>query len=195
VADTARDLVYWYFPSNASATGAIDTQLVYNYRLDRWGKRTISIQTALQYSSGQITYDGLGSLYSTYDDLPEIPYDSPFWLVDSAIPGVFQGNTLYSLTGTPGASYLQTGDFGDLITYNMLKRCSPRYRVLPTAASATNFYRESFGSSPTQDQTIPYMRNGFDFRREALWHRLRLDFTGSMTINGLDIALERGGQR
>lgn len=134
VADTARDLVYWYFPSNASASGAIDTQLVYNYRSDRWGKRSISIQTALQYSSGQITYDGLGSLYSTYDDLPEIPYDSPFWLTDSAIPGVFQGNTLYSLTGTPGASFLQTGDFGDMIQYNMLKRCSPRYRVKPTSA-------------------------------------------------------------
>lgn len=104
VADTARDLVYWYFPSNSSTTGALDTQLVYNYRLDRWGKRSISIQTALQYSSGQITYDSLGTLYSTYDNLPDIPYDSPFWLLDSTIPGVFQGNVLYSLTGSPGAS-------------------------------------------------------------------------------------------
>jgi len=43
VADTARDLVYWYFPSKSSVTGALDTQLVYNYRLDRWGKRSIAI--------------------------------------------------------------------------------------------------------------------------------------------------------
>lgn len=43
VADTARDLVYWYFPSLSSTSGALDTQLVYNYRLDRWGKRAIGI--------------------------------------------------------------------------------------------------------------------------------------------------------
>lgn len=195
LADTARDLVYWYYPSTASTTGAIDSALVYNYRTDRWGKWAISIQTALQYSSGQITYDGLGSLYSTYDSLPDIPYDSPFWLVDSTIPGVFQGNTLYSLTGTPGPAYMVTGDFGDMTGYTMLKRVTPRYRVRPVAAQAVNFYRGQFGDMPTQDATIQYARNGFDFRRESLWHRVRMDTVGTMTINGLDIVFEPGGQR
>ena len=88
VADVTRSLIYWYFPSNASGDGSIDTVLVYNYRTDRWGKWSVSIQTAVQYSTGQITYDSLGTLYTTYDDLPTITYDSPFWLGDAGIPGV-----------------------------------------------------------------------------------------------------------
>lgn len=121
MADTARNLVYWYYPSNASTTGAIDSALVYNYKTDRWGKWSVAVQTAVQYSSGQTTYDGLGTLYSTYDDLPSIPYDSPFWLSDSTVPGVFQGGVLYSLTGTPGASSVTTFDFGDMIDFSTLQ--------------------------------------------------------------------------
>lgn len=121
VADTARNLVYWYYPSTASTTGAIDSALVYNYRTDRWGKWAVSIQTAVQYSSGQITYDGLGALYATYDDLPSIAYDSPFWLADSTVPGVFQSGVLYSLTGTPGASTITTFDFGDSTDFSTLQ--------------------------------------------------------------------------
>lgn len=89
VADLPRDLVYWYYPSTASTTGALDSVLIYNFRTDRWGKQALSVDAVLQYSSGQVTYDGLGALYSTYDSLPSIAYDSTFWLVDSTIPGVF----------------------------------------------------------------------------------------------------------
>lgn len=106
VADPARDLVYWYYPSTASTDGSLDKCLIYNYRKDRWGKRDIAVQAAVQYSSGQITYDGLGSLYALYDDLPNIAYDSPFWLSDSTVPGVIADDTLYSLTGVPGDTWL-----------------------------------------------------------------------------------------
>lgn len=175
VADQARDLVYWYYPSVASSDGALDSCLIYNYRQDRWGKRSIAIQGAVQYSSGQITYDGLGALYSTYDDLPSIPYDSPFWLSDATIPGVLQGDRLYSLTGTPGASFIQSGDFGDLTDYTFLSRVTPRYRVSPTTSVGTNFYSYSLGDIPTQDSTLAWSRGRFDFRRDARWHRLRID--------------------
>jgi hypothetical protein len=77
--------------------------------------------------------------------MPEIAYDSPFWLSDQTLPGVFIGSVLYSLTGTPGASWLKTGDFGDMTDYAYLSRVTPRYRIEPTAASATNFYRFSLG--------------------------------------------------
>lgn len=187
VSDPARDLVYWYYPSVASADGSLDSCLIYNYRKDRWGKRAISIQAAVQYTSGQITYDGLGALYSTYDDLPDIPYDSPFWLSDSTIPGVLQGDSLFSLTGTPEDSWLQTGDFGDMTDYSFLSRITPRYRINPAAATGTNFYSYTLGDTPIQDSTIALSRRRFDFRRDALWHRLRIDQTGSALINGIDV--------
>src|SRR3546814_958797 len=79
VVDKPRDLIYWYYPSAASS-GELDSVLIYNYRTDRWGKQARAITAALQYSSGQISYDDLGTLYSTYDDLPDIAYDSTIWL-------------------------------------------------------------------------------------------------------------------
>lgn len=187
--DHVRGLVYWFFPS-VNGGGALDSCLIYNYKTDRWGKWAVTIQTAVQYSSGQITYDGLGTLYSTYDDLPSISFDSPFWLADQTIPGVFIGNTLQSLTGEPGQTTMVTGDFGDLIDYSFLSRVTPRFTRKPTTSTATNFYRNEVGDSPVSDSTISLSRGRFDFRRAARFHRLRLTQTGAMTINGLDLAID-----
>lgn len=83
VVDRGRTLIYWYYPSGSSVGGAIDSVLTYNYRTGRFGRQRIAIQAAVQYSSGQITYDSPGSLAGlTYDTLPEIAYDSSFWLTD-----------------------------------------------------------------------------------------------------------------
>ena len=142
----------------------------------------------MQYSSGQITYDAPGTLSGlTYDQLPEIAYDSPFWLVDQTIPGVLIGNVLYSLTGDPGTSWLRTGDFGDMNDYSTLGRATPRYRTIPATASGTNFYRATLGEAATQDSTITISRGRFDFRRDSRWHSVRIDQTGRATINGIDI--------
>lgn len=186
--DRARSLVYWYFPS-VNSGGTLDSCVVYNYLTDRWGKWSVSIQAAVQYSSGQITYDGLGDLYSTYDDLPDIGFDSPFWLADQTIPGVFIGDSLYSLTGEPGASTMVTGDFGDMTDFSFLSRVTPRYTRKPSTATATNYYRNEIGDSPTTDATIELSRGRFDFRRSARWHRLRMTQSGAMTVNGVDVAL------
>lgn len=189
-ADLARDLVYWYFPSTAS-TGTCDTCVVYNLRTNRWGKFTRAIEAVIQYSSGNVTFDGLGSLYATYDDLPNISYDSPFWITDNTVPGVIgTDHKLYSLTGVPGASYLVTGDMGDETGYSLLRRVTPRYRLTPAAGQGTNFYRYDLGTDPVQDQTVPQSAGRFDFLREARWHRVRFDWSGSVTLNAItpDIA-------
>ncbi|MBB3226994.1 hypothetical protein FHW69_001595 [Luteibacter sp. Sphag1AF] len=109
--------------------------VVYNIRTNKWGKFSRSIEAVIQYSSGTVTYDGLGSLYSTYDNLPNIAYDSPFWIADNTVPGVIStDHKLYSLTGVPGPSYIVTGDIGDETNYSLLKRVTPRYRITPPSA-------------------------------------------------------------
>lgn len=188
-ADLTRDLVYWYFPSTAS-TGVCDTCVVYNIRTNKWGKFARSIEAVLQYASGSITYEGLGTLYANYDDLPNIRYDSPFWLSDDTVPAVLgTDHKLYSLTGVPGSSYIVTGDVGDETHYSLLRRITPRYRLTPPTAQATNFYRYDLGTDPVQDGTVTQDRNRFDFHRDARWHRVRMDWTGSVTLDGytLDI--------
>lgn len=193
-ADLARDLVYWYYPSVNSSNGEIDSCLVYNIKRDRWGKWSVPVQAVVQYSSGQITYDTIGTMFATYDELPNIAYDSPFWISDQTIPGVFIGNTLYSLTGTPGESFALTGDYGDLTDYTFLRRVTPRYLVNPAAATCTNFYRLNVGDAPVPDQTAPLSRGRFDFRRSCRWHRVRIQQTGACTLNGIDIDLQSSGR-
>jgi len=94
---------------------------------------------------------------------------------------------LYSLTGAPGASWLKTGDFGDLTQYSFMRRVSPRYRVTPSAGSATNYYRDTLGETATTDATASLSRSRFDFRRAARWHSVRIDHTGPVSLDGLDV--------
>lgn len=87
--DVPRSLVYWYYPSVNSTDGALDSCIVLNTLTGKWGHWTVNTQVPVLYVSGAITYHGLGALYATYDDLPDIAYDSPFWLSDQTVPGVF----------------------------------------------------------------------------------------------------------
>src|SRR3546814_16832958 len=106
-------------------------------------------------------------LDSTNDDLPEIAYGSTFWLSDSHTPAVFVGSQLYTVNGSPGASWFKTGDFGDMTGYSMLRRATPRYRTTPTSGRGTNYYRATLGESAAQDATNEMMRSRFDFRRAS----------------------------
>lgn len=189
--DVPRGLIYWHYPSIRSASGALDSVLVYNYRTNQWGKQALSVDVPLVYFSPQVTYDGLGALYSTYDDLPSITYDSPFWLNSQNLPAVFQSSVLYTLTGTPGDWSLTTGDFGDLVLWTYMDRVSPRWRRTPTEATATNFYRESLGDDRVADATIAMDRKRFDFRRDARWHSVEIEGSGRMTLDGLDVNIPR----
>lgn len=189
VADIPRDLVYWYYPSTASS-GELDACLVYNFRTNQWGKQAIGVQAALLYSSSQITYDSLGTLYSTYDSLPDIAYDSSFWLASAQAPAVIQGGVLKTITGEPGPSWLVTGDVGDMDNYLFADRFKPRFRQAPATATLTNFYREDLGDPRIQDATVPMQRRRFDFRRSSHWHSFRLSFLGRMAINGFSLAID-----
>src|SRR5690606_12376848 len=186
--DRARALVYWHFPT-VNGGGSLDGCVIYNIKTGQWGKWAVTIQAAVQYSCGQITYDTLGDSYTSYDALPSISFDYPFWLADQTIPGVFIGNSVMSLTGEPGESALVTGDFGDMTDFTYLSRVTPRYTRSPTSATAKNFYRNELGDTPTGDSTVGLSRGRFDFRRSARWHRIRMTQTGAMTVNGLDVAI------
>lgn len=189
--DVPRGLIYWHYPSIRSASGALDSMVVYNYRTNQWGKQALSVDVPLTYFSAQVTYDGLGTLYTTYDDLPAIAYDSPFWLQSQTLPAVFQSSSLFTLTGTPGAWSLTTGDFGDMVQWFYMDRITPRWRRTPGTSTATNFYRETLGDTRTADTTIAMSRKRFDFRRSAHWHSVTIAGSGTATLDGLDVNIKR----
>jgi hypothetical protein len=75
--DRATQTIYWFYPSGSD--GTLNSCLVYHYGTQRWGAFDLTILDVLEAVTSTITYDSIGSLYSTYDDLPAISYDSPFW--------------------------------------------------------------------------------------------------------------------
>lgn len=184
--DRARAMVIWYFPSLASSSGDPDKAAVYNYRSGRWGRADLSIEAAAEYVSSQITYDDLGNLYATYNDLPVISYDSPFWTAATFVPAVVDSShRVMALSGASSASSLTTGDIGDDNTHSLLSRITPRFLTTPTAGSLTSYSREYAGAPLLPRKSAGMARGRFDLLQSARWHRVRLDFTGPMELSGI----------
>lgn len=52
-----------------------------------------------------------------------------------------------------------------------------------------NYYRSTLGEIAGADQTAILTRNRFDFRRAARWHAVRINHSGAVVLDGLDIDL------
>lgn len=192
VHDPVKSLVRFYYPSS---TSTLDKCVVYNYKTGRWGRDDRSIEMALQYQSGGITYATIGSYYATYADLPSIAYDSSFWTAQNQIPAIFDtSHVLKSLNGQATASSLTTGDIGDDEVFSTLARIVPRWIQKPTSASMTHYYRDNSGDSLSTGETVAMDSSGrFDVMQESRWHRLTLDFTGPVELGAAKETLIPGG--
>jgi hypothetical protein len=189
--DRNRGIVMWWYPSTASTGGALDKWVAYNYRKDRWGRGTLTVEALVEYMGASITFDSLGSLYATYDDLPDIAFDSPFWVGSTPLPAyVDSSHVLKTFSGVPAASSYTTGDIGvdDSITF--MSRVRPRFTTVPTTASMTNYYRDQLGAALTTDATRSASNGKFDLLRSARWHRMKFDFTGDVEVIGNVVTVE-----
>ena len=176
--DQKRNRIYFYYP-RSDGGGYANRCVVYNYRTQRWGRDDRSVEATGLYVSPGITYDGLGTLYSTYDGFPLAPYESA-WL-SSAVetPAIVDtSHMLNTLTGTPGTGFFRLGDYGDNFTYKTVTRMQCRFTVEPTSGSLTNYHKESSGAQYTEDQTVPLTKHRFDFLRAARWHSAKVTLTG-----------------
>lgn len=186
--DEPRGMIWWYY-YNGNTT-RLNKAIVYNYKLNRWGHVDSQIDIPFAYASGQVTYDGLGSKYTTYEDLPSIAYDSPFWLSGGVVPAVISGGSIFQLTARPNPSSYTTGYFGDMVNVQMLRRFKPRWRGdVPTTAFATNRYTDSLNDNATDDATISVSRGRFDFRRAARFHQVRVSHQGFASVDGAEVEL------
>ena len=196
--DINRNLIYWFYASNDSATGVIDEGVTYNYRTNKWGRANQAVVAASVALTSTITYDGLGSLYSTYDSIPSIPYDSSFWTASTGGPAVFgTDNKLYLLSGTPGAAQIVTGDIGNDISMATTNQVIPRYTTQPTTATCDHEGRDRIADATLQSQAsaVSLARGKFDIIRRARWHRFTLNSTGAMRIRALEVDMRGGGKQ
>jgi hypothetical protein len=185
--DKENSLVYWYFCSSSSGAPVPDKCLVLNYRTGKFGRADAKIEAAVAYVSGQITWDVLGSLpnVSTWDSLPQIPYNSSFWSQASELPAIIDTtHTLQALSGVSETSSLTSGWFGDDSDYMYVQGVLPRFAVQPTACSGSASTASSLGAASTV-QSLGDMYDGelpADF--SCRYAQITLNFTGNHEILG-----------
>lgn len=191
--DKANSRIYFFYP-NSSNGGYANRGVVYNYLTQRWGRYDISSEASFLFVQAALTYDDLGTYYSTYNDFPNASYDTAFLGGASETPSYIDtSHVLRTLTGTPGASQVTLGDLGNDEEFFTLLRVKPRFLTSPTTGQMTNYYKNNEGDSYTQDATTDISSSRFDVIRSARWHKLSFDFTGTVETPELTIDAEIDG--
>lgn len=187
--DRFNQRIFWFFCSRAS-NSKLDRCIVFNIKTGKWGKNDQDIEYACEYVSNGLTYDNLGSIYSTYDSLPaNISYNSPFWQVGATVVAVFgTDHKAYQLSGTTEESRIITGHYGDNIQFSTVSRIRPRFIQSPTSSTLNYSHSNTDASSFTNNISgITYSNNWYDFIWSARWHKFELVFNGPVAISGFDI--------
>ena len=191
--DQANSRVYFYYCGSSNTT--LDKCVVYNYKTGKWGRADRTIEMAIQYIGTGVTYGGLGSLYTTYADFPDLSYGTAFLASSSPTPAVFDtAHTLKLLTGPTVTSSFTTGDYGDDQQMSCLSRVKARFITKPASGLMTNYYKNSSGDSYTTDAaTALDSSSRFDVLREARWHKVMIETTGPMEISAIGADFIQGG--
>jgi hypothetical protein len=191
--DRVNSRVYFYYPVASAVTP--DKCVVYNYRTGMWGRDDRTIEAAVEYVSSGLTYDALGTSYSTYADLPAQPYDFAFWSAGFPTPAIFNSShVVQTLTGASSTSSMTTGDYGSDDIVSLFSRVQPQFLTKPTSATMTNYYKDSLGASLTTDTSVSMDSKGrFDVLRTANWHRALFEFNGDVEMPSMRMELQEEG--
>lgn len=193
--DRANSNVYFFFPDS---DGNIADALVYNYRADKWGETTLytgkTLEHALEYIPGSLTYDALGDSYSTWQDLPSVTYNSPFWTSGSESPAIIQNDhKLYSLTAIPTQqSSFTVGYTGSDRNFSTLSRLRPSFI---TAASGTAYVNtvDYIGNTATVNGPYTLASGKIDCMLSSKWFAPKLVFADNYEITGISGEFEEDG--
>lgn len=205
--DPLAQNVYFYLPDS---TGALTLHLAYNYRSGRWGpaaQQGPAVEAAMQYLAAGMTYESLGTSYSTYQDLPtNIAFDSPFWTSGAPVPAIFKtDHTLYGYTGTGGQASVVMSFIGDADGYRTLTRLRPLFNIYPSGdassrtADAGTYYTANIGTSlsdPGIGQTIfqTMSRGKIDLMQSSKWFAPFFNFYGDWELSGYLADFEDDGE-
>ena len=190
--DRVNSLVYIYYPSGGSTT--LNAALVFHYRTKKWGRDDRSIVYAFERLTTGVTYDSIGGLYSTYDDLASVAYDDLAPSGKTPQPSFFTGtHGLYALTGSATQSSITSRDLGTDAAITSIQRVTPRWITKPQQAVLTNYQWMASGDTPVVDASSIMDNGRFDILRSAAWHRFVIDFTGPWEASFLKVDASEDG--
>lgn len=196
VHDRANSNVYFFYPSRSGA-GALDSCIVYNYRVNKWGSDDRTIEETIDYVSAGLTFASSFATGTTFATVEAgLVFDSPLLVSGQPAPAYFNGShDVMLLTGAGNTWSFTTNDFGDDNAVAMLIRVKPRFLTAPTSATMTNYYRMVQGTALTTGETVNYSLTlgAFDVLRSSRWHRLLINGAGGCELGALDVQMDVSG--
>mgnify|MGYP000932323402 CR=1 FL=1 len=192
VHDRANALVYFFYPST-SGGGTLDSCVVYNYRINKWGVSDRTIEAAIDYVSGGITYTSTYATTTTFSAASSVSFESQFLTNGQPVPSYIDtSHAIQFINGVGGSWSLTTNDFGDDAQVTTITQVRPRFLTAPSTSTLVNYYRMTMGDSLTTDATTTLGSGRYDFIRAARWHRFVVSGTGG-EISGLNVIAEVSG--
>lgn len=183
--DKASKVIYWFYPSGSTAT--LNSVLALHYDSGRFGAFDLTVAEVIETVTDVITYETLGNLYSTYNDLPAISYDDPFWNAATPILAYLDGsNNVMSLSGTNSTMTMTTGWSGGEDGMRLCRKVRPRFRTAPTSGTLTPSYVFNLGDSPTSNTSVTLHDGRFDVLQTARYHKFALSLSGSSEIEAIN---------
>lgn len=190
--DWRDGLVYWFYPASASTT--LDSWVCYNYRTGKWGKGTLNTEAATDFIQQLETYANLASAYSTYADIPSVPYDTLSGTGGMRLPAYFgTDHRVYTLTGNTETCSFSTGWFGADGVYSLIYRIRNRYRQIPDSAELMHYRADQLSDTAELSATVTEENGKFDFCSSGRWHKITQEFSGPVTITGMDVSIQKDG--
>lgn len=137
----------------------------------------------------------MGALFNTYDVLPNISYDSPFWIANSPVPALIgTDHKPYTVSGPAGAWSFAGNVYGDEQVVSLVSRVNVRWITRPSAASLVHRHGMDEGGALTAGGAVAMGSAGrFDLLRSARWHQDALSGTGDADLVGLDVQIREDG--
>lgn len=190
--DRNAQRIYWFYPTSSDT---LDGVLSYNYVSQKWGASDQTVKDVLETITGTITYDNLGATYATYDAMPDIAYDSPYWIAGTPVLAYISAtNYLTSLSGSGTAMTLRTGWIGDETNVTLCDRVKPRFRIAPTSGTLTSEGCMYVGEMATTGPNSTLGSGYFDVLQAARYHRFTLTLSGSSEVEELGERLKPYGE-
>lgn len=194
VFDRQTNRVWVFFPGTGSTV--CNEALVYHVLSKKWGRATLTVQAVLNYTAPGLTIADLSTLSATIDGLPDISYDSQFWLSGGQALSAFNAShQLQLLTGASASSSFTTGDVGDDDAVSLLTQIRLRYAQAPSTASVTVSGMMTSGGSYAAGASGNVNDGKFDVLQARRWHKARFEFTGPVQVTAMNAKIKAAGQR
>lgn len=194
VFDREHNRVWVFYPKDGSTE--CDGVLVYHVQSRQWGKADRSVQAALMHVSPGITFDTWSASGASFDALPSVGFDSPFWASGARVLSIFDtANQLKSYTGDSVESSLTTGEVGDDDAVSRLQQIRLRYAMAPSAATVQTLHASNSGTDYAIGASGAMNDGKFDVLRVARWHKATVSFAGPVRITHMNATFKQAGRR